>query len=94
MYIALTAIDANWRQYSYTCSTTGYHKPCTIAVGLASCLWLLRDVPYLVMALGHYFAAAMNKVNSRIDDNGDRPGYTNGSLSTRTKLRVCCLLHS
>ena len=54
--------------------TTGYHKPCTIAVGLASCLWLLRKVPYLVMASGHeppYLAAAMNKVNGRIDDNGD-----------------------
>ena len=50
------------------------------------------------MASGHeppYFAAAMNKVNGRIDDNGDRPGYTNGSFSTtRTKLRVCRSLHS
>ena len=94
-YIALTAIDAIWRQYSRRRITTGYHKHCTIAVGLASCLWLLRKVPYLVMASPPYFAAAMNKVNRRIDDNGDRPGYTNGLFSTtRMKLRVCRSLHS
>ena len=65
-YIALTAIDANWRQYSRTRTATGYHKPCTIAVGLASCLWLLRKVPYLVMASGHeltFNAIVMNIVN-------------------------------
>ena len=51
-----------------TCTCCYHHKRSTIhvAVGLASCLWLLRDVTY---------AAAMNKVNSRIYDNGDRPVY-------------------
>ena len=80
----------------YTRATTSFYMymymHCTIAAGLASCLWLVRTVHYLVMALdpsygfGSYFVAAVNKVSGRIDYNGDRPGYMNGLFSaTRTK---------
>ena len=44
---------ANWRQYSRKRSISSRHLRTTIAVGLASCLWLLWNVPYLVMASGH-----------------------------------------
>ena len=53
-------------------------------MGLASCLWLARTVPYFVMASGHeltFNAIVMNIVNI----NGDRSAYANGTFST-TKL--------
>ena len=72
-------------QYSYTRTVLCLHLRCVIAVSLASGLWLV--------ASGHeppYFAAAMNKVNGSIDNNGDRPGYTSGSFSTPTlEVQVC-----
>ena len=66
-----------------------------VALGLASCLWLVRTVPYLDMASGHeplYYTKVVNIVYRSVADNGDRdngdrPGYTNGSFST-TGLEV------
>ena len=48
-------------------------------MGLASCLWLVRTVPYFVTASGHnltFSAVVMNIVRYlSVDDNGDRSGY-------------------
>ena len=56
------------------------------------------DFSYFVMASGHEptsYAEVTNKVNGSVDDNGDRPGYTNVSFSiTRRKVQVCYLLQS
>ena len=52
----------------------------------------------LYMASGHEptsYAEVMNKVNSSVDDNGDRSGYTNVSFSTtRLEEQVCYSLKS
>ena len=77
-------------QYSYTCTVLCLHSRCRQAVGLASCLWLVRTVSYFVMASGHEppsYTQVMNKVYRSVDDNGDRPGYMNDSFST-TRLEV------
>ena len=61
------------------------YSRCVIAVGLASCLLLVRTVPYFVMASGRdppSYTEVMNIVYRSVDDNGDRPRYTSGSFST------------
>ena len=61
-------------------------------------MWLVWTVPYFVIASGHEptsYAEVMNKVNGSMDDNGDRPGYTNVSFSTtRLEEQVCYSLQS
>ena len=46
-------------------------------VGLASCLWLVRTVPYLDTASGHeppLYALLVTNSSPSVVNNGDRPG--------------------
>ena len=59
------------RQYSYIIS---HYSRCRVALGLASCLLLVRTGPYLVMASGHeplYYTKVVNILYRSVADNGD-----------------------
>ena len=62
-----------------TRTTTGYHK---LWACLPACGYYGTSLRLQVMN----FAAAMNKVNGRLDDNGYQPVHTNGSLDEATSL--------
>ena len=50
---------------------------------LAAYLWSEHTAPYFVMASGHeppFKTEVLNKVYRSVDDNGNRPGNTNGSF--------------